>query len=151
MEEDFYRGRLESRHGLEVLTPPSDQRALVHGVIYGELCLGRVLDDSRRAFQQVVTDLVARGAQGVILGCTEIGLLLGPGDAPVPLFDTAAIHAEAAAEFALDVSSEPPQRRQRPPGAVIARDGLARRRPVSGQARGHIWAGRDGPETASNS
>lgn len=101
MEEDFYRGRLESRHGLEVLTPPTDQRALVHGVIYGELCLGRVLDDSRRAFQQVVTDLVARGAQGVILGCTEIGLLLGPGDAPVPLFDTAAIHAEAAAEFAL--------------------------------------------------
>jgi len=101
MEEDFYRGRLESRHGLEVLTPPTDQRALVHGVIYGELCLGRVLDDSRRAFQQVVMDLVSRGAQGVILGCTEIGLLLGQGDAPVPLFDTAAIHAEAAAGFAL--------------------------------------------------
>ena len=101
MEEDFYRGRLESRHALAVLTPPSDQRALVHGVIYGELCLGRVRDDSRRAFQQVVLDFVARGAQGVILGCTEIGLLLGPEDAPVPLFDTATIHAEAAAEFAL--------------------------------------------------
>ena len=101
MEEDFYRGRLESRHGLSVLTPPAGQRALVHGVIYEELCLGRVRDDSRREFQQVVADLVARGAQGVILGCTEIGLLLRPQDAPVPLFDTATIHAEAAAEFAL--------------------------------------------------
>jgi aspartate racemase len=102
MEEDFYRGRLESRHGLSVLTPPAGQRALVHGVIYEELCLGRVRDDSRREFQQVVADLVARGAQGVILGCTEIGLLLRAADAPVPLFDTATIHAEAAATFALD-------------------------------------------------
>ena len=82
MEEDFYRGRLESRHGLAVLTPPAGQRALVHRVIYDELCLGRVRDDSRRAFQQVVADLVAREAQGVILGCTEIGLLLRPADAP---------------------------------------------------------------------
>ena len=102
MEEDFYRGRLESRHGLSVLTPPAGQCALVHGVIYEELCLGRVRDDSRREFQQVVADLVARGAQGVILGCTEIGLLLRPEDAPAPLFDTATIHAEAAANFALD-------------------------------------------------
>ena len=101
MEEDFYRGRLESRHGLEVLTPPSDQRARVHGVIYQELCLGHVRGESRQAFQQVVSDLVGRGAQGVILGCTEIGLLLRPEDAPVPLFDTATIHAEAAANFAL--------------------------------------------------
>ncbi|MFO7692127.1 MAG: aspartate/glutamate racemase family protein [Vicinamibacterales bacterium] len=101
MEEDFYRGRLESRHGLEVLTPPAGQRALVHGVIYNELCLGNVRDDSRSGFQQVVADLVARDAQGVILGCTEIGLLLRQEDAQVPLFDTAAIHAEAAAEFAL--------------------------------------------------
>ena len=101
MEEDFYRGRLESRHGLVVLTPPADQRELVHRVIYGELCLGQVLDGSRSAFQQVVGGLVAGGAQGVILGCTEIGLLLRPADAPVPLFDTATIHAEAAAEFAL--------------------------------------------------
>jgi aspartate racemase len=101
MEEDFYRGRLERRHGLAVLTPPADQRALVHGVIYGELCLGRVRGESRQAFQQIVGDLAARGAQGVILGCTEIGLLLRHGDAQVPLFDTAAIHAEAAAEYAL--------------------------------------------------
>jgi aspartate racemase len=101
MEEDFYRGRLESRHGLAVVTPPADQRELVHRVIYGELCLGRVLDGSRAAFQEIVHGLVARGADGVILGCTEIGLLLRPGDAPAPLFDTATIHAEAAAEYAL--------------------------------------------------
>jgi aspartate racemase len=101
MEEDFYRGRLESRHGLTVLTPPAGQRALVHGVIYGELCLGKVRGEARQAFQQVVNALVARGAQGVILGCTEIGLLLRQEDASVPLFDTATIHAEAAAAFAL--------------------------------------------------
>ena len=102
MEEDFYRGRLESRHGLAVLTPPAEERALVHQVIYGELCLGRVLGQSRSGFQRVVEGLVARGADGVILGCTEIGLLLRQGDAPVPLFDTAAIHAEAAAWHALE-------------------------------------------------
>jgi aspartate racemase len=102
MEEDFYRGRLEGRHGLSVLTPPADQRALVHSVIYGELCLGSVRGESRQAFKQVVAGLVARDAGGVILGCTEIGLLLRPEDAPVPLFDTATIHAEAAAQYALD-------------------------------------------------
>jgi aspartate racemase len=102
MEEDFYRGRLESQHGLTVLTPPAGQRELVHRVIYDELCLGRVVDRSRSAFRQVVDGLAAGGAQGVILGCTEIGLLLRPGDAPVPLFDTATIHAEAAANFALE-------------------------------------------------
>ena len=101
MEEDFYRGRLESRHGLSVLTPPAGQRDEVHRVIYGELCLGKVLAGSRSGFQHIVGDLVARQAQGVILGCTEIGLLLRPEDAPVPLFDTATIHAEAAANFAL--------------------------------------------------
>ena len=102
MEQDFYRGRLEERHGLEVLTPPAEDRDLVHRVIYGELCLGQVLDGSRAAFRDVVAGLVTRGAQGVILGCTEIGLLLRPEDAPVPLFDTATIHAEAAALQALE-------------------------------------------------
>lgn len=102
MEQDFYRGRLESRHGLNVLTPPPDARDLVHRVIYDELCLGRIEHDSRAAFGRVVDELVSRGADGVILGCTEIGLLLRPGDAPVPLFDTATIHAEAAAEYALE-------------------------------------------------
>jgi aspartate racemase len=101
MEQDFYRGRLEARHGLEVLTPTARERDLVHAVIYGELCLGRVAESSRQAYRQIVSGLVAQGAQGVILGCTEIGLLLRPEDAAVPLFDTAAIHAEAAADWAL--------------------------------------------------
>ncbi len=101
MEQDFYRGRLEARHGLEVLTPSQEQRDLVHTVIYDELCMGRIENPSRESYRQIVADLVARGAQGVILGCTEIGLLLKPEDASVPLFDTAAIHAEAAAEWAL--------------------------------------------------
>jgi aspartate racemase len=101
MEQDFYRGRLEARHGLQVLTPSADQRDLVHAVIYRELCLGRVEESSRAAYQEIVSDLVSRGAQGVILGCTEIGLLLRQEDAAVPLFDTAAIHAEAAAAWAL--------------------------------------------------
>ena len=99
MEEDFYRGRLEKDHGLEVLVPGADQRETVHRVIYEELCLGRVRDESRREYQRVVGDLVARGAAGVVLGCTEIGLLLGPEDAAVPLFDTARIHAEEAARY----------------------------------------------------
>jgi aspartate racemase len=101
MEEAFYRGRLEQRHALTVLTPAAEQRDLVHQVIYGELCLGRVHSPSRDAYRKVVADLVAAGAQGIILGCTEIGLLLRPEDAAVPLFDTAAIHAEAAARWAL--------------------------------------------------
>jgi aspartate racemase len=102
MEQDFYRDRLVREHGIRVLVPDADGRELVHRVIYRELCLGKVLDGSRSAFQQVVDGLVAGGAQGVILGCTEIGLLLRPADAPVPLFDTATIHAEAAADFALE-------------------------------------------------
>jgi aspartate racemase len=101
MEEDFYRGRLERRHGLEVLVPGTDQRQTVHRVIYEELCRGRVLDESRSQYQRVVRDLVERGAEGVILGCTEIGLLLRPQDAAVPLFDTAEIHAEEAARYCL--------------------------------------------------
>ena len=101
MEEPFYRGRLEERHGLEVLVPPVTDRAVVHRVIYEELVLGKILDGSREEYRRIVSDLVAAGAEGVILGCTEIGLLLKPGDAPVPLFDTALIHAEAAAAFAL--------------------------------------------------
>jgi aspartate racemase len=102
MEEEFYRGRLERDHGLEVLVPGADQRQTVHRVIYEELCCGRVRDESRLEYQRIVRDLVGRGAAGVILGCTEIGLLLGPQDAEVPLFDTAQIHAEEAARYSLD-------------------------------------------------
>ncbi|MFO7893563.1 MAG: amino acid racemase [Longimicrobiales bacterium] len=101
MEEDFYRGRLEERHGLDVLVPPDPDRAAVHRVIYEELVLGRILEASRDEYRRIVEELVRAGAEGVILGCTEIGLLLKPGDASVPLFDTALIHAEAAAAAAL--------------------------------------------------
>jgi aspartate racemase len=101
MERDFYRQRIEAA-GIEVIVPEAMQRELVHRVIYEELCLGRILDASRDAYRTIIDELVARGAQGVILGCTEIGLLVGEGDAAVPLFDTARIHAEAAADWALD-------------------------------------------------
>jgi aspartate racemase len=101
MEDGFYRGRLESRHGLEVLVPPAEDRAIVHRIIYEELCLGRVLEGSRAQFRRIMDDLARRNAEGVILGCTEIGLLVRPEDGAVPLFDTTQIHAEAAARYAL--------------------------------------------------
>jgi aspartate racemase len=100
MEQDFYRQRLVG-HGLEVLVPDADDRGIVHRVIYDELCLGQVRDESRQQYRRIITGLVARGAQGVILGCTEIGLLVGDDDASVPLFDTAALHARHAALAAL--------------------------------------------------
>ncbi len=102
MEEPFYRGRLTDRHGLEVVVPPEPDREMVHRVIYQELVLGRTLEVSRDAYRRTVEDLVREGVEGVILGCTEIGLLLRPADASVPLFDTALIHAQAAAELALE-------------------------------------------------
>ncbi|MFF5125325.1 aspartate/glutamate racemase family protein [Streptomyces syringium] len=100
MEQDFYRGRLAAG-GLDVRVPDAEGRALVHRVIYEELCLGIVRDASRAAYRQVVEDLVAEGAEGVILGCTEIELLIGPEDSPVPVFPTARLHAEAAVDAAL--------------------------------------------------
>lgn len=101
MEQDFYRGRLEARHGLEVLVPEAEDRAVVHRIIYEELVQGRVEPASRDAYRAVIARLVARGAEAVILGCTEIMLLVRPEDSTVPLFDTTAIHAEAAVEFAI--------------------------------------------------
>jgi aspartate racemase len=103
MEEPFYRRRLERDFGLVVNVPSAADRETVHRVIYEELVLGRIQDESRKAYRRIVGDLVDSGAEGVILGCTEIGLLLGTGDASVPLFDTAQIHAEEAALFALDL------------------------------------------------
>ncbi len=100
MEEDFYKGRL-SVHGLEVLIPGESERETVHRVIYDELCLGQAYEASRAAYRTIMAGLVQRGAQGIILGCTEIGLLVGQQDASVPLFDTTRIHAEAAVEYAL--------------------------------------------------
>lgn len=101
MEEDFYRGRLQQKHGLSVVTPGAEDRTIVHRVIYEELCRGKIDEASRAEYARIVGALIAAGAQGVILGCTEIGLLLRPEDSPVPLFDTAHIHAEAAALAAL--------------------------------------------------
>ena len=101
MEHDFYKGRLESR-GISVLTPSSEGRDLVHRVIYEELCLGSVKDESRQAFLAIIDELVARGAQGVIQGCTEIGMLVNESHTAVPLFDTARIHAERAFDLALE-------------------------------------------------
>ncbi len=111
MEQDFYRGRLEQL-GLSVLVPDTAQRDLVHRVIYDELCQGQCLPESRAAFLAVIQDLATAGAQAVILGCTEIGLLVTAADSTVPLFDTAAIHAEHAADWSLAVSgfAQPPRR-----------------------------------------
>ncbi len=101
MEQAFYRERLESRHGLEVLVPDEADRETVHRVIYEELCLGLVDDGSREQYRRILGTLAARGAQAVILGCTEISLLVGQRDSPVPVFDTTALHALGAAERAL--------------------------------------------------
>ncbi|WP_091746992.1 aspartate/glutamate racemase family protein [Methylobacterium sp. ap11] len=101
MEQDFYKGRLAARHGLDVLVPEAEDRAQVHRVIYEELVQGRALPASREAYRAVIARLAARGAQAIILGCTEIMLLVRPEDSPVPLFDTTALHAEAAVDWAL--------------------------------------------------
>jgi len=100
MEQDFYRDRL-ARHGLRVLVPDADDRAEVHRVIYEELCLGDVRDTSRKTYQAVIDRLVRSGAQGIILGCTEIELLISAADSPVPVFPTSRLHVEAAVEAAL--------------------------------------------------
>lgn len=101
MEEDFYRGRLEAQHGLRVLIPDAADRAVVHRVIYEELCLGKTPEESRAAYRAIIGRLVAQGAEGIILGCTEIGLLVKPEDSPVPLFDTTALHAARVVTMAL--------------------------------------------------
>ena len=101
MEQDFYRQRLEDRHHLSVLIPGEQQRELVHRVIYDELCLGIVNEVSRFGYSQVIKELAKNGAQGIILGCTEIELLVKPEDSPVPLFPTTRIHAEAAVDYSL--------------------------------------------------
>lgn len=101
MEQDFYRDRLSEQHGLHVIVPESEHRETVHRVIYEELCLGIVKPESRVAYREVMRSLASQGAQAIILGCTEISLLVGQQDSEVPLFDTTAIHARSAAEEAL--------------------------------------------------
>ena len=101
MEQAFYRDRLSARHALSVVLPDAADRAAIHRIIYDELCMGVVLPASRDAYRRIMEKLVAQGAQAIILGCTEISLLVSQDDARVPLFDTTAIHARAAADIAL--------------------------------------------------
>ena len=100
MEQDFYRDRLTA-HGLTVLVPGAEDRAQVHRIIYDELCLGIVREESRALYQGVINRLLVAGAQGIILGCTEIELLIGQQDSPVPVFPTTRLHVEAAVDLAL--------------------------------------------------
>jgi len=101
MEESFYKGRLTDKYGLLVLIPERAERELVHRVIFEELCVGEIKQASKEHYIQIMNRLAENGAEGIILGCTEIGLLVGDKDARVPLFDTTVIHAEAAVEYAL--------------------------------------------------
>ena len=101
MEEDFYKGRLIQKHGLEVIIPAKEEREILHRVIYEELCLGKIKESSKAKFLDIIGGLVDSGAEGIILGCTEIGLLVQAKDCQVPLYDTTKIHAVAAVENAL--------------------------------------------------
>ncbi|MGB1285862.1 MAG: aspartate/glutamate racemase family protein, partial [Aggregatilineales bacterium] len=101
MEKDFYKGRLIDNFGLDVRVPDEPGRKIIHDVVYEELIRGILKDDSRRAYQNVIQVLADEGAEGVILGCTEIGLLIKEKDSPIPTFDTTELHALAAVEFAL--------------------------------------------------
>jgi len=101
MEHDFYKGRLINNHGLDVIVPNDEDRATVHRIIYEELVAGRIEEASRKAYRAVIARLVEAGAEAIILGCTEIMLLVRPEDSSVPIFDTTALHAEAAIEYTL--------------------------------------------------
>jgi amino-acid racemase len=102
MEQDFYRGRLEGRHGIDVIVPGERDRAVIHDIIYRELVRGVVREDSRRAYLDIIDRLTTDGAQGVVAGCTEIELLVTADDVNCPYFPTARLHAQAAVEAALD-------------------------------------------------
>ena len=101
MEEDFYKGRLADKYILDVIIPSVEDRNIINQVIYHELCLGKIREESKKQFGRIIERLAAVGAEGVILGCTEISLLIKQQDSPVALFDTTAIHARAAVDFAL--------------------------------------------------
>ena len=102
MEDDFYRGRLRERHGIEAIVPSRADRETVHRVIFEELCRGQVLEGSRAAYRRIMQGLADAGARAVVLGCTELAMLVGQADAPVPVFDTTALHARQAAEWSLE-------------------------------------------------
>ncbi len=100
MEEDFYRGRLMKKYGLKVITPNKQDREIVHKIIYNELCLGRIKEDSKKEYLRIINELSKNKADGVILGCTEIGILVKQSDTNIKLFDTTKIHAKKAVELA---------------------------------------------------
>ncbi len=101
MEHDFYKGRLKQRCGLDVLIPKVEDRKIVHDIIYEELCLGEIVTDSKGEYLRIIDDMANEGAEAVILGCTEIGMLVNQSDTDVRLYDTTAIHAEKAVEYAI--------------------------------------------------
>ncbi len=101
MEQDFYRQRLSQRHGIRVHVPAAAERGEVHRVIFEELCRGRVLETSRQAYRSTISQLAATGARGLLLGCTEIGLLISGEDSALPLFDSAELHARMAVDWSL--------------------------------------------------
>jgi len=101
MEEEFYKGRLEKKYGLTVVTPGKQDREIIHKIIYNELCLGKIKEDSKKEYLRIIKGLEKNGASGVILGCTEIGLLIKQNDTDIKLFDTTKIHAKKAVELAL--------------------------------------------------
>lgn len=101
MEEDFYKGRLIKKHGLEVMIPDDEEREAINNILYNELCMGEIKKISKDKFKKIIDNLVLKGAEGIILGCTEIPLLIDKEDYEIPLFDTTRIHAEEAVEYAL--------------------------------------------------
>jgi len=101
MEEDFFKKRLEEKYNIEVIIPSQNDRRIIDSVIYNELCLGIIKQSSKEKYKEVINRLISDGADGVILGCTEIPLLVSQGDVEMPVFDTTTIHAKSAVEFAL--------------------------------------------------
>ena len=101
MEEPFYKERLKNRFGIKVIIPDTAERIAIHNIIYHELCLGIKRPSSKKIIQQINAKLISKGAKGIILGCTELPLLINQEDASVPIFNTTEIHAKAAVEFAL--------------------------------------------------
>lgn len=106
MEEDFYKGRLIANFNLDVNIPSKKEREIVHDIIYKELCLGKIEEDSKSAYQKIINGLINDGIEGVILGCTEISLLINQNDISIPIFDTTEIHAQAAVDWALELFEE---------------------------------------------
>lgn len=102
MEQDFYKDRITAKYGIEVIIPLKEDRDIIHSIIYSELVLGIITDRSRQKYMDIMQKLYEQGVEGIVLGCTEIPLLIGQEDSPVPVFDTTRIHAEAAVDFSLD-------------------------------------------------